>query len=570
MSDADGARHGEPFPDGRVPFRIRIGVTGHRNLEPEEWIVGSVQSRIEQIATTLLPRSDATPVKLAVISSLAEGGDRIAAQAARAYSGEEVRVEVVLPLKEDDFAEVQGFDADSRREFDELVQTASFKRILSGPWSKREPTVGYEAASRYMIRRCDIVIALWDGQAKRGRGGTAPTLLSAAETGKPCIWVPTHPPGQSAQGEAQTDPPLLDNLAPGSAAPFLRQVRERVDGDDPSTTRDGGAQDSGIPDEALRPLRESFARLDAFNRARLDPLPLTARADWPSWCRTPYLRAGLLAAKNKRRFDQLTWSLALLATGAAAALAAGLTVWPTVGAAVVEVVCVTALVLAFGVLKWQGFHQEWLSCRLLTERLRSARYVAQTGLDFRRSTERETIFVEPSADWSVRAFEEVWDSRPNPSAKPQRLTKGELTRVKDVLANGWIQGQIDYHKKAARRHEIDHAGLTLLAVALLIGTIVFPFFHVFSYEQTLAVYCSITLPVAAASIGAIRTIRQHHALAERFRRMEGELIVVRSALLDAATEAKLRGAASDAARAVAGEAGDWFGAMWFLDVDQPA
>ena len=64
-------------------------------------------------------------------------------------------------------------------------------------------------------------------------------------------------------------------------------------------------------------------------------------------------------------------------------------------------------------------------------------------------------------------------------------------------------------------------------------------------------------------------MRQHKGLAERYERMRGDLGDARQSILDAQSTDQLRDADAAAASLVSAEAGDWFGTMWFLDVDQP-
>jgi SMODS and SLOG-associating 2TM effector domain 1 len=160
----------------------------------------------------------------------------------------------------------------------------------------------------------------------------------------------------------------------------------------------------------------------------------------------------------------------------------------------------------------------------------------------------------------------VWDSRPEAA---ETLSDDEVTRLSHVLADEWIDGQIAYHERRSARHERYHRFLTVLIVLLAIGTIAFPSLHAADVATHAAVFFSILLPVVGLSLGAILTIRQHHALASRYRRMQNDLLRVRDMLLEANTTEKLRRSAFEAARIVAGEAGDWLGAMWFLDADHP-
>ena len=50
--------------------------------------------------------------------------------------------------------------------------------------------------------------------------------------------------------------------------------------------------------------------------------------------------------------------------------------------------------------------------------------------------------------------------------------------------------------------------------------------------------------------------------------MHADLVSVRESLLNVDVET-IGKTASEAARVIAEENGDWFGAMWFLDVEEP-
>ena len=520
-----------PFPGGRVPFRIRIGVTGHRSIdEYDQRLARAVAEQVERIAGLVRP-SPFTDVKLSVVSALAEGGDRIVTRAVLAHAPD-ARLEVVLPLEEDDYAAAQQFadDAARRKAFDDLLRVAASKRVLHGPWARDDAAAGYEAAGRYVARRCDVLIALWDGKAQRGRGGTAPTLLDAAEFGRPCIWVPSE--GAEAG---------LDNLRPGSAQFFLEHVRERVEGS-LGTGRVGPSRETGLPYDTLARLREGFERLDGFNSRYVSEVVLSRPGTLPDWAASPFERAGALARRFQRWFLVLTWLMAVLATGAALTLGLGLSfASESVATAVAEIGCLALLLFVFAIVKIGRFHQRWLSCRLLAERLRTAAYVSPTGFDSLDAPDLKGVFVEEAAaDWSIRAFEEVWHARPREAAPRGKA----LEDLQHALADRWIQGQIDYHEAGATRHALLSRCFLVAIVLLFGGTLAFPILHAIGVEEKWAILCSITLPAAGASLGAILTVRQHHALVERYRRMRGDLVALQDddpRRQDAARPAERRG-----------------------------
>ena len=47
----------------------------------------------------------------------------------------------------------------------------------------------YRQAGEYVVDHCDVLIAVWDGQPSRGRGGTAETVQYAQEQNRPIIRV---------------------------------------------------------------------------------------------------------------------------------------------------------------------------------------------------------------------------------------------------------------------------------------------------------------------------------------------------------------------------------------------
>jgi len=547
-------------PLGRIPFRIRVGVTGHRALASEPDLAGMADD-----IRRLVPSRATTPVRLAVVSALAEGADRLVVEEVFADAGarsEEARLEVVLPFDVDRYSELQEFSPASEAELKGWLDRAASVTELAGASEPTALALAYEAAGQHVVSRCDVLVAIWDGKVSGGRGGTAETLLYAAGSGKPCIWLP------SEDGQARRD-----NLTKATAAAFRADVWRRATGGEPSPR--------SAPDESepLLPLATTFREFDAFNRATVPPEPALRKRveselgpldDACAWVAWPFARAASLADGFEHRFIWGTRVLTLLAVAAAAALgvsaAAGhesrTWAWTEVG-------CLVALVVLFAAIRRARLHSRWLSYRLLAERFRTAYYIASAGIDFRRTVGHETVFVDRrSSDWLLRAFEEVWDSRP-PVPDVATLPENEFLRLRRFLADDWIGGQIAFHGRARRRHERLARILDVLIFLCFLGTIAFATVRATELlGRNPTIVFSITLPIVAGSLGVLLTVRQHHALAERYARMRADLEAVRRALLDAEPQTIGR-VASEAAQIIAEENGDWFGAMWFLDVEHP-
>src|SRR5436305_10269813 len=90
----------EPPEDGRIPFTLRVGVTGHRQLDDPASLRSAVQQAIGSIEQLAGDIRD-TSVVLVVVSALAEGADRLAARDVLAGAGS--RLEAALPLPSEEY-----------------------------------------------------------------------------------------------------------------------------------------------------------------------------------------------------------------------------------------------------------------------------------------------------------------------------------------------------------------------------------------------------------------------------------------------------------------------------------
>ena len=416
---------------GRIPFRIRIGVTGHRYLEMRSALAGLTAHVLQ-----LVPSTASTDVRVGVVSALAEGADRLVADEVFDHAskhGQEARLEVVLPFDRERYATLQEFSNEATADFEQWLARASSLTELGGDWEPERIDRAYQAASHHVVARSDVLVALWDGRPSGGKGGTADTLVFAAELGKPCIWLPTY-----GISEAR------DNLRPGSADEFLADVCARAE------LRP--SEHEAFESDVLSTLQGAFAELDEFNNARLPSLAhLRRRAtaelgeldESDDWVALPFARAAMLADRFQKRFMGATWLIALLAIAAAFALAASVShEHPSHAWAWAEVVALSLLVVLFLYVHLRGVHRRWLSYRLLSERFRTAFFIAPVGIDFRRTAGLETVFVERrSADWLQRAFEEVG----------RRARRGPDSISSGCATISWSAGSADRSPTTRRR-----------------------------------------------------------------------------------------------------------------------
>jgi hypothetical protein len=167
-------------------------VTGHRpdrlapsDLERFAELVGALLDQIRGSAVRLASRKpsprSSEPPRLRLISCLAEGSDQIAARAAllRGYT-----LVAPLPFARDVYADDFASEA-SRAGFRALLARA--ESVVELPGERRDAARAYEAAGHAVLRHCDLLIALWDGEPARGPGGTAEIVQAALRARVPVL-----------------------------------------------------------------------------------------------------------------------------------------------------------------------------------------------------------------------------------------------------------------------------------------------------------------------------------------------------------------------------------------------
>jgi hypothetical protein len=178
-----------------VPYRIRIGVAGHRDLSEKEAILEKVKLALkEEIfklfdagSQKLILNATKTPLIYSVISPLAEGADRLIAGAVLDYDNTAI-LHVVLPLTLSDYRE--SFSNPADKEFDDLYNKARSVITLKKCDILQDPEItgirdndnikdakikdfrreAYKKAGKYVVDNCDVLIAVWNGQEGKKEG----------------------------------------------------------------------------------------------------------------------------------------------------------------------------------------------------------------------------------------------------------------------------------------------------------------------------------------------------------------------------------------------------------------
>jgi hypothetical protein len=155
---------------------VTVGVTGHRTLPRPE----ALEAEVDVVLDGLSGGAD-----VHLLTSLAEGADRLVAHRVLARVGGTIGA--VLPLEPDDY-EHDFADEPSRHDFRRLLSLATSSAVVDAdPAADR--IARYEAAGYAVVEGSDVLVALWDGEPARGRGGTALVIEHARQLGRPVTIV---------------------------------------------------------------------------------------------------------------------------------------------------------------------------------------------------------------------------------------------------------------------------------------------------------------------------------------------------------------------------------------------
>ena len=151
--------------------------------------VDSLLSRIADATHQVAGELSGKPAELTVVSALAEGSDRIVAEAglAAGYS-----LQAILPFVRAEYLRDFGNSPASAAAFSDLLQHCFSVFEIDGDAGQRPRA--YEAAGIVMLANADLLIAIWNGDAAEGIGGTADVVSRAIADGIPVVQInPANP-----------------------------------------------------------------------------------------------------------------------------------------------------------------------------------------------------------------------------------------------------------------------------------------------------------------------------------------------------------------------------------------
>jgi hypothetical protein len=576
---------------------LNVGITGHRLNRVDQAELDATTPELERLFGALASTTsklhgqaheffaDAPPA-LRALSGLAEGADRHIAGIA-SHAG--FALQAVLPFHRDDYA--LDFDTDgSCAEFRSLLARA--ERVFELPGERGGREHAYEMVGHALVAHSELLVALWDGHAPRGRGGTAAVVALALARGMPVIHVqpgapvrvlwsgfePLPVPRQSIDDypsrrldESDLELLLARILLPDDSpeeraclAGFFRETERRRRGriEYPLLLAAAGVGRLGLATLFVPPYHESTRH--EWNRYRAampgpgtaDPAPLQALERAYAW-------SDNLASHYAQAFRSghvLNFTLAAVAV----LLALSGLVWPAVKFWLIvgELASISLLIANTYVGRARQWHRRWLDYRYLAECLRPMRSLKLYGLV--ASAARGPAGGE-RRHWPDWYAESIWRQQGCPAGHVDAAYAARLNRL---VADEELAPQIAYHEATARRmHTLEHR-LHRLGSVLFGGTIAacvtFLAGYFAAHEWTVAragLFTVVTaaLPALGSAIYGIRVQGDFGGSAGRSERTAATLEELRAGLaaIPAPTMTQASALAESAARVMLADLDEW-------------
>ena len=496
-----GAGGGPPA----LPLALTVGVTGHRlaALKPERRPaltadIGAILDLIEQSLLSFQARmagtgtfAEGTPT-ITLASPLADGADQIAAQAALERGW---RLQAVLPFGRDEYAR-DFVHEDPAQTFSDLLGRAHC--VLELPGTRSDEPGAYLLAGRAVIAHCDMMIALWDGEPPRGRGGTAEIVENAIVNGVPVIHIPVQvgaatdilwtafdPQVMTRSGHERAirkpfDAPRMDWVIEGMIGPPADPVERRHFHDFRSERPHWFSARiefplllavMGVKRIRLRQLREADCRRAIAEEWRLyreqcadchgiaTPLALLEQA---------YAWSDRLAGHYAQTFRSgHVFNFVLAATAALIGLSGFL--WPghQLALAIAEFLVASAVIANTLLGSRREWQRRWLDYRQLAERLRPMRSLKLLGV---AAPDNPAARTDPLprrwVDWYAGA---IWRAMGCPHGI---LEEGRAAELIAAVRQLEVDSQIAYNEASARQAETLDNRLATLFNLLFVATLV--------------------------------------------------------------------------------------------------
>jgi len=588
---------------------LRFGISGHRTLAETD------ASRIHTTLVALFRDAQATLQHLSasrrelfagdaqgrLITPLAEGSDRIAAEAALAAG---FALDCPLPFARELYEHDFKTEA-SRKAFHDLIGKACNVFELEEVRGV-DDNRAYEAVGLMTLRQCDILVTVWNGKPAEGRGGTAEIISRAIDSNIPIIWIHSEkdvpPKLLRTDPMGPRDPAQIpaDDLTSDAFHALLRTMvlpppdPERRVSRPPSKRLADYCSERQVSFTLtifyallqavllVRRPRVSDFRVPDFIAATsgqwqtywrlLPPISAPARDKLSSILEPAFAWADGLASYYVRIYRSSYVLSFLLAASAVFVSLLGL--WQVMEhgwLVLIELVImgtIIAIVSAAGFFNW---HERWIDYRHLAEILRHIRVLMLTGsstLEIRQTTHSDTDARDSGVAWVGWYYRAIVREVGMVGARADAQYARD---VADLVRKTELAEQIGYHKGSEGvshklDHRLDRLGLTLFgATAALCAAFCAAYFF-FGWDidknARIETFFTALLPALGAAVYGIRVQGEFGRIARRARNMDEQLSQISAMLEDESvkgtlTLSRVSFLTETAAHAMASDVTDW-------------
>ena len=480
----------------QLPIFHVVGFTGHRRLHD----VAGVEGAVRKVLTELKAEKG---VEWVALSSVAAGSDLLFARSALAVG---LGWEAVLPLPAAEFR--RDFKEAEWPQVEALLADAEHVRVI-GDRGLREDA--YLDGGMETVNHCDLLLAVWDGEPSRGRGGTAEIVTYARDVGRPVIII-----------DAKTLAVRRENVARMSVGDrYLTELNQLP----PAELPNGSDGDN-------------------------DPGRQTVLAF--------HLKVDHAATHHAPQFPRLT-SISVLLHLLATALAAAALAFDLHGSALPwgKLACMVAALGATLFLTYRRQQRKWARYRLAAEITRSA--LATWGLS-------RALPLFDDFDWAgLEPLRRALDILQRRSARAHRWN---FDQFKQRYVRERIDGQVAYYK---RQEDLATPMLLRLRLGFYICSPLAVFFaaayavHSLMPDEVPPAWVPpwiygfgpIVLPVMAAGFVSLASIHDLHRRGPRYREMRMRLETARTEAMFVQTWGSLERVVARAERALLQEVFEW-------------
>jgi hypothetical protein len=578
--------------DNRPPkpvLSLTLGVVGHRPNRPApddpnesvspfdakkvreaiDDVIARLQRDMSSLHNAYAEWFAKEPPLISMISPLAEGADRIAAQAALDLGA---YLDVVLPFAQESYENT--FEDDpSRQQFVELLAKARATLVLPGVWRAGVDAASggqfvddksYELCGLTVLAQCDMLIAVWDGKPGRLLGGTGGLVDEAARQCVPIIVIDPSGrnkpvvrwhgdwgfpvPAQHAEDlpTLSVDEDLSDILKslirPPADAQELDGLRMYLESPVERRSWHFGWKLLLRTFGLGRPVRRPADALQAELTSETPQLPPEPACNQGVEMR---LRAASDAADSVAVYFAHAFRSAfvfnfLLGAAAAVCVAASLLLnrRPRMWSVALELLFIVGLVTLVWIARRKQWRRRWLEAREVAERLRVAMPFWMVG-------------VWPH---SLSAYQPAWTGwYAQAILREQPMYFGDLPRrlpQAKALLRRVVDDQYNYHSRNFEEMERLNRGLEFFGILFVLGALAnaalhlfhpilqpsihplvssFPFLHFYDLELLCAAL-AIILPAFAAACYGIRLLGDLEDTAHRSARSRDMLDALRKLL----------------------------------------